>query len=148
MCHQTSVQNLQVFSAHLSRISQHLADISYAIWNWKGSSDHYKCSGPVYSQLACILWLARMANQKQPKLWPKCLLKINSDQNICVFLFLNVHLKIVDHSIEKYRENILFAHIFPIWQHTGNQTSSSMPLIHMKYILSDSEKTELCCKIC
>ena len=82
--------DIALIATFLSRSNLHLAYICYGT-----GKDHKKCSSLV---LACLHSVACQDGQplaKAIQIWPKCLFKINSDQNICVCLFLNVHLKIV-----------------------------------------------------
>ena len=66
----------------------YLKDISYGT-----GKEHTECSGLVLALLAfygILEWPT-----KGHIFWPNLLLKINSDQNICLCVFLDVQLKIV-----------------------------------------------------
>ena len=97
--------------------------------------------GPL-SQFGCILRLA-MTNPRTGKFWPKILYKIKSDkshQNICAWLFLDVHLKIVcrwclaTNMAQSYKSRYL--------DNVGQNRRqiSFSPIYFLSYLLTNTEK--------
>ena len=116
LIHQTYVLTQQVFSLQLTRSN---LDVSYGT-----EKEHNKCPSPL--QLACILLLARMANQRTDKfsqfffwrsIWWKYLCFPVPWCPFKVFMALCYGVKLEVHTIEKCKVNVLLAYIVPILHH-------------------------------